>query len=137
MPASIRDSGRYSMEFRGRAFMAGRARSVIQRRALRLCQNRAHPLYLFCLTGDEILRIADISRLSRDDAGKLIGYQRPEVRRHIQEIADYLNTDDILFPNSLILSLSSRVRFRGSRGPHVADGLAEAGILEIRVPGPR
>ena len=117
--------------------MASRAKSVIKRRALRLHQNRAHPLYLFCLTGDEILKIADISRLSRDDAGKLIGYQRPEVRRHIQEIADYLNTDDILFPNSLILALSSRVKFRGSRGPRVADGLAEAGILEIRVPGPK
>ncbi len=117
--------------------MARRVKSVIERRALRLHQNQAHPLYLFCLTGDEILKIADISRLSRDDAGKLIGYQRPEVRRHIQEIADYLNTDDILFPNSLILALSSRVKFRSSRGPHVADGLADAGILEIRVPGPK
>jgi DGQHR domain-containing protein len=109
---------------------------MIQRRALRLRQNRAHPLYLFCLTGDEILRIADISRLSRDDAGKLLGYQRPEVRRHVQEIADYLNSKDVLFPNSLILAMSSRVKFKASRGPHVADGLAEAGILEIFLPGP-
>lgn len=117
--------------------MARKGQTVIERRALRLSQNRAHPLYLFCLTGDEILKVADISRLSRDDAGKLIGYQRPEVRRHIQEIADYLNTDDVLFPNSLILALSSSVKFRGSRGPHVKDGFAEAGILQIRVPGPK
>jgi DGQHR domain-containing protein len=110
--------------------------TMIERRALRLRQNRAHPLYQFCLTGDEILRIADISRLSRDDGGKLIGYQRPEVRRHIQEIADYLNSSDVLFPNSLILAMSSRVRFKKSRGPHVADGLAEAGTLTIRLPGP-
>lgn len=113
-----------------------RARLVIERRALRLRQNRAHPLYLFCLTGDEILQIADISRLSRDDAGKLLGYQRPEVRRHVQDIADYLNSKDVLFPNSLILALSSRAKFRGSRGPHVTDGLADAGTLEIRLPGP-
>ena len=117
--------------------MAGKMKSVIERRALRLRQNRAHPLYLFCLTGDEILQIADISRLSRDDAGKLLGYQRPEVRRHVQEIADYLNSKDVLFPNSLILAMSSRVKFKASRGPHVADGLAEAGLLEIRLPGPK
>jgi DGQHR domain-containing protein len=109
---------------------------VIQRRALRLHQNQAHPLYLFSLTGDEILRIADISRLSRDDGGKLIGYQRPEVRRHIQDIAEYLNSPEVVFPNSLILALSSRVKFRASRGPHISDGLADAGILEIRIPGP-
>src|SRR5271163_4831788 len=111
--------------------MARRTRSVIQRRALRLRQNPAHPLYLFCLTGDEILRIADISRLSRDDAGKLIGYQRPEVRRHIQDIVEYLNSDNILFPNSLILALSSKVRFHVSRGPLAADGLVASGVLEI------
>jgi DGQHR domain-containing protein len=106
-------------------------RSAIQRRALRIEQNDKHPLYVFCLTGDEILAVADISRLSRNDAGKLIGYQRPHVKRHIQDIVEYLNSDNILFPNSLILALSSKVRFRASRGPVVADGLVTAGIVEI------
>src|ERR1700758_4901076 len=92
------------------------ARSVIRRRALRIEQNDKHPLYVFCLTGDEILSVADISRLSRDDAGKLIGYQRPHVKRHIQDIVEYLNSDNILFPNSLILALSSKVKFRASGG---------------------
>lgn len=32
------------------------------------------------------MKIAEISRVSRDDAGKLIGYQRPEVKKHIQDI---------------------------------------------------
>src|ERR1700756_5908106 len=104
-------------------------RSAIQRRALRIEQNDKHPLYVFCLTGDEILEIADISRLSRDDAGKLIGYQRADVKKHVQDIVEYLNSDDILFPNSLILALSSGVRFRSSRGPGVNDGLATAGVL--------
>jgi DGQHR domain-containing protein len=106
-------------------------RSAIQRRALRIEQNDKHPLYVFCLTGDEVLAVADISRLSRNDAGKLIGYQRPHVKRHIQDIVEYLNSDNILFPNSLILALSSKVRFRASRGPVVADGLVTAGIVEI------
>lgn len=45
----------------------------IRRRALRLEQTPAHPLYLFSLTGDELLQLADISRISRNDAGKLLG----------------------------------------------------------------
>ena len=90
---------------------------IIRRRALRVEQCKGHPLYLFCLTGDEILSLADISRVSRDDAGTLIGYQRAEVKRHVQDIVDYLNSDQVLFPNSIILAVSSRMRFISGRGP--------------------
>ena len=86
---------------------------------------------MFTLTGKELLEIADISRISRDNAGKLIGYQRADVKRHIQDIVEYLNQDEIVFPNSIILALSSRVKFKQSRGPSVGDGLASSGILEI------
>ena len=110
-------------------------RQIIERRALRIDQNKKHPLYLFSLTGEELFSIADISRVSRSKAGKLIGYQRPEVKRHIAEIVEYLNTEEIIFPNSLILALSSKVRFRSSRGPKTSDGLATGGTLEIPLPG--
>jgi DGQHR domain-containing protein len=86
------------------------------------------------LSGKDLLSIADISRISRNDAGKLIGYQRPEVKRHVQEIIDYLNGKQVLFPNSVILALSSSVRFIGSRGKDVSDGIATAGTLEIPMP---
>lgn len=108
--------------------------SVLRRRTLRIEQCKGHPLYLLCLTGTEVLNVADISRVSRDEAGKLLGYQRAEVKRHVQGIVDYLNSDNVLFPNSLILALSSRVRFIASRGPHVSDGLVIAGTLEIPLP---
>src|SRR5690606_19626870 len=74
------------------------------------------------------------SRVSRTETGKLIGYQRPEVKRHVDDIVTYLNSDDILFPNSLILALTSTVRFVRSRGPQVGDGLLESGVLEIPIP---
>jgi DGQHR domain-containing protein len=106
----------------------------ICRRALRLDQSKDHPLYLFSLTGKEILQIADISRVSRNDAGKLIGYQRAEVKNHIQGIIQYLNGKDVLFPNPLILALTSRVRFTASRGPQVNDGRVVSGVLEIPLP---
>ena len=108
--------------------------SSIQRRALRIEQNAKSPLYVFTLTGEEILQIADISRISRSEAGDLIGYQRPEVNRHIKNITEYLNQDDIIFPNSIILAMSSKVKFRQSRGPATGDGLAVSGLLEIPLP---
>lgn len=103
----------------------------MRRRALRIDQHPNHPLFLFSLSGAELLQIADISRISRDDAGKLLGYQRAEVKRHVQDIVDYLDSEEVLFPNAIILALSSRVKFRSSRGPDVNDGCATAGSLEI------
>jgi DGQHR domain-containing protein len=111
--------------------MAKKSKSLMRRRALRIEQDPDHPLFLFSLTGEELLQIADISRISRDDAGKLLGYQRAEVKRHIQDIVDYLNSEKILFPNAIILALSSNVKFTSSRGPDVNDGCATAGSLEI------
>jgi DGQHR domain-containing protein len=111
-----------------------KAENCIRRRALRLSQSKKHPLYVFCLSGKEILQIAEISRVTRSEAGKLIGFQRAEVKRHIQEIIEYLNGEDVLFPNSIILALSSRVRFTSSRGPNVSDGLVDSGELEIPLP---
>lgn len=106
----------------------------LTRRALRIDQSSTYPLFVFALRANEVLDIADISRLSRDDAGNLIGYQRPEVRRHVEEIIDYLNTDGALFPNPIILALSSRAKFESSRGPGAGDGLATAGKLTIPLP---
>jgi DGQHR domain-containing protein len=108
--------------------------AVLACRALRLTQTADFPLYLFSLTAAEILQIADISRITRNQAGDLIGYQRPEVRQHIQEIVEYLNSDEVIFPNPIILALSSGVRFTQSRGPKVSDGFTATGIMEIPLP---
>ena len=103
-------------------------------RALRIEQTAGYPLYLFSLTASEILQIADISRVSRDQSGDLIGYQRPEVRQHIQEIVDYLDGDQVIFPNPIIVALPSTVKFTSGRGPTVGDGTTTQGKLEIPLP---
>ncbi|MCH9732755.1 MAG: hypothetical protein K0U84_24350, partial [Actinomycetia bacterium] len=77
---------------------------ILERRALRIEQNSDMPLYLFALAADEVALVADVARISRDEAGKLIGYQRPERRNHVKQILDYLNSGDVLFPNGLILA---------------------------------
>jgi DGQHR domain-containing protein len=106
----------------------------VRRRALSLHQNEGHPLYLFSLTGEELLTVADVSRASRGSIEELIGYRRPEIKQHVQGIVEYLNGSDIIFPNAIILALSSAARFTSSRGPSVDDGLATAGVLEIPLP---
>ncbi len=71
--------------------MGTSAARALRCRALWARQNGAYPLYVFFLTPAELLAVADMSRISRDDAGKLIGYQRPEVKRHVREITEYLD----------------------------------------------
>lgn len=78
--------------------------------------------------------IADISRVSRDDEGLLIGYQRPEVHQHIDNIVEYLDSEDVIFPNSIILALNSDVVFKQSRGPKVGTDSGVTGCLEIPLP---
>lgn len=106
----------------------------IERRGLRLEQPGGNEVLLFTLAPSEVLRVADIARIARADQGQLIGYQRPEVRGHVRNIRQYLQGDNIVFPNSIIVALASdAVRFRGSRGPKTSDGYATAGTVEITI----
>lgn len=106
----------------------------IERKALKVSQRRGKVIYLLSLKASELLSISGISRVTRDDVGKLIGYQRPEVRRHVKEIADYLSSEDMLLAHPIILAFTSEVRFVSSRGQKSFDGLASAGMLEIPLP---
>lgn len=105
----------------------------IERRALRLEQPGGHTVYLFTLAPREILEIAEISRIGRDDQGTLIGYQRPGVRGHIDDIRTYLGSESVVFPNSIIMALDPDVRFRSSRGPKAGDGYSTGGTLELPI----
>ncbi|MET7331799.1 DGQHR domain-containing protein DpdB [Nonomuraea sp. NPDC005650] len=106
---------------------------AIEVRALRIIQAKDYPLFVFMLRADQILEFADISRVSRDEAGKLIGYQRPQVKKHIHEIVQYLDSDLPIFPNPIIMALSSRVHFRSTRGGnrHPDDGVSDTGRLVV------
>ncbi|MGW5051354.1 DGQHR domain-containing protein DpdB [Actinokineospora sp. NPDC004072] len=106
---------------------------MIKRRALKVLQHPSIDLYLFALAAEEVSQVADVARISRDAAGKLIGYQRPEKRQHVKQILEYLDGDDVLFPNGLIMALPSTIRWRASTGPSVSDSLATVGTIEIPI----
>jgi DGQHR domain-containing protein len=106
---------------------------TINVRALVTMQDKKTKLYSFFLNGKDVSRVADISRIEKNNNGDLIGYQRGEVQRHVSEITEYLNTNSVIFPNSIILAMSSEVQFKQSRGPSVGDGSSHAGVLELPI----
>lgn len=114
------------------------ARATLGKRALLLNQATGTRLYVFSLTAPEILQLAEVSRVSRSETGDLIGYQRPEVRQHVQEIVDYLDSATVIFPNPIILALPSTVKFTASRGKKPGevsdDEVACTGTLKIPLP---
>lgn len=102
-------------------------------RALHTVQGDGIDVYAFFVRGADIVRLADISRIGRDENENLKGFQRPEIRSHVKGIVDYLNQGKILFPNSIILALAPQVHFAASRGtrPTGDEGIAQSGTLTI------
>lgn len=103
-------------------------------RALRSLQGGVH-VYSFFAPGDKITKIADISRVFRDEADSLEGFQRKEIKNHVKQITEYLDRGDIIFPNAIILAFSPEVEFKQSRGqePEGCIEIAKMGTLTIPI----
>jgi DGQHR domain-containing protein len=112
--------------------MPPKSSRVLRRSALQIKQNPKYPLYVFTLTGEELHQIADIARLNRAEDGQLVGYQRGVVGQHVRNIAEYLDSGDVLFPNSIILALSSKVKFTRHKNDS-RDNLSATGTIEIPI----
>lgn len=108
-------------------------KSEIIVRALHTTQGQGLDVFAFFIRGADIVRVADISRIGRDENEEVRGFQRPEIRSHVKGIVDYLNQGSVLFPNAIILALSPEVHFSASRGtrPSGDQGLAQSGTLTI------
>lgn len=111
----------------------GRQELVV--RALHTTQGEGLDVYAFFIEGGDIVRVADISRIERDAADELKGFQRPEIRQHVKGIVDYLNQGDVLFPNAIILALAPDVKFAASRGSKPAGDtrVSESGTLTLPI----
>lgn len=112
---------------------SGRQELVV--RALHTTQGEGLDVYAFFIKGGDIVRVADISRIERDAADELKGFQRPEIRQHVKGIVDYLNQGDVLFPNAIILALAPDVKFAASRGSKPAGDtrVSESGTLTLPI----
>ena len=68
-------------------------------------------LYAFAVDGRRLSEFATIARIRRDDTGDLLGYQRPEIRRHVAAIRAYLESGAPRLPNALVVAFGAGVWF--------------------------
>lgn len=103
-------------------------------RAVRARQAEEISVFAFFLHASDILEISDISRIRRHD-NKLKGFQRGEIRAHVKAITAFLDSGPVLFPNAIILAMSSEVEFVSTRGrkPAGMREVGDAGTLTIPV----
>ena len=91
----------------------------------------ARTLYSFGVDGKLLHEFATVSRIRRDEDHQLDGYQRPEVLSHIKQIQDYLESDDPLLPNAIVIAFDRRVTFEPSDVQPVGRGFTRFGTLVI------
>ena len=106
---------------------------TLRLRAVRSRQGDGVDVYSFFIPGERITQIADITRIHRDGQDRLAGFQRDEIKRHVNSIVEYLDHGDVLFPNVITLAFSPEVSFAQTRGgkPDGALDAGEAGTLSI------
>jgi DGQHR domain-containing protein len=83
--------------------------------ALRIKQGSQRYLYSAAINGKLISEIASISRIRRHDS-LLNGYQRPEVSSHILEIKNYIDSDNPMIPNAIVIAFDNTVVFESIEG---------------------
>jgi DGQHR domain-containing protein len=98
--------------------------------ALAVEQGR-HTLYCFAVDGKQLGQFTAVSRVNRG-GGDLLGYQRPEVLRHVRQIRQYLETAEPLLPGALVVAFDGRARFTPSGRSR---GFSRPGTLSVPLGG--
>lgn len=109
--------------------------SIYEYQAILPRQSDRYTLFAFCARAADVLRFSQIDRIGRREDGSLRGFQRPQVAAHIREIRAYLERDDAVLPNSVVVAftrgvnlsregVTARIHIDASEGPvgFVVDG---------------
>ncbi len=99
--------------------------------ALEIRQGKNRRLYSFAVDGKKLHDFCTVSRVSRHDGEGLSGYQRPEVLSHITQIKDYLESENPLLPNAIVVAFNPTVQFRPAQGSK--PGISRMGTLVIPI----
>jgi DGQHR domain-containing protein len=79
--------------------------------AIRVRQGAGREVFSFAVDGKVLSQFSAISRIRGGGVEDLKGYQRPEVMSHIAEIQRYLESNDAILPNAIVLALTPSVIF--------------------------
>ena len=71
-------------------------------------QSDTHKVISFAATASQIHQFANIDHVARDSSGTIQGFQRPQIASHINEIRDYLEGDDAVLPNPIVVAFTDR-----------------------------
>ncbi|MBI4817024.1 MAG: DGQHR domain-containing protein [Deltaproteobacteria bacterium] len=97
--------------------------------ALEIRQGQNRLLYSFAVDGKQVHDFAAVARIRRGEGSRIGGYQRPEVLSHIAEIRNYVESEDPMIPNAVVIAFDDRVRFE-AKEEH-ARGFSRHGVLVI------
>ncbi len=90
------------------------AETTLRFPSIQIRQGKNRHIYMFGIDGKQLPEIATISRVHRETDGDIGGYQRPEVQAHVAEIRRYLESENPLLPNALVIAFDGRVTFKAS-----------------------
>jgi DGQHR domain-containing protein len=105
-------------------------KKILELPAIEIRQGKNRRLYSFAVDGKHLHDFCTVSRVSRHDGQGLSGYQRPEVVSHITQIKDYLESENPLLPNAIVVAFNPSVSFKAAPG---RPGLSRIGTLSIPI----
>jgi DGQHR domain-containing protein len=80
--------------------------------AIKAHQSQRHIVFSFVASAAQVFEIARIDRVGRSQTGELLGFQRPQIAAHIHEIRDYLEREDAVLPNSVVIAFTGHVKLQ-------------------------
>ncbi len=105
--------------------------SQLRFQSLRVTQPSGRHVYSFAINARQLLDIAQIPRVRRGKDRELEGYQRPEIVGHIAEIRRYLESDEAVLANTVVVAFSESVSFEPQGEPN---GASQLGHITIEAP---
>jgi DGQHR domain-containing protein len=99
--------------------------------AIEITQGRNRRCFTFAVDGKLLPDFTAVSRVARDDDNAVTGYQRPEVLSHISQIRKYLESENPMLPNAIVVAFDRTVVFESKAPPSPA---GRTGSLHIPIP---
>jgi DGQHR domain-containing protein len=89
-------------------------------------------LFSFPIEGKKIFKIAGVSHIRKGEDGETEGFQRPEVKKHINNIAEYIEKPISMIPNAIVLAIEDS-DFSFTKIDSQSNAFGDIGILRIPI----
>ena len=101
--------------------------------AIEIKQGRGRRVFTFAVDGKMLSRFTTVTRIARNEKSRVTVYQRPEVLSHINQIRKYIESDNPMLPNAIVVAFDKSIRFVAADSSLSKHG--RVGTLIIPLPG--